>query len=166
MDPAQLSLDPATAGEGEAVSRLVDRLANRFGGERVRRPAPQASHLPERAERWQPAADAGPAWERPGLLAPPRPLRLFERPEPIEVLAEIPDGPPVRFAWRRVDRRVARARGPERIAPEWWNDFAGAERVRDYYQVEDTAGRRYWLYREGLYQDPAAPAWYVHGLFA
>lgn len=163
---SQLSLNPGTDSGGEAAARLVDRLANRFGSKSVHRLRPQASHLPERAEARTPAAADGPDWERPSALQPPRPVRLFERPEPIRVLAEIPDGPPVRFDWRRVTHRVARARGPERIAPEWWNDFKGAERVRDYYQVEDTAGRRYWLYREGLYQDPGAPAWYIHGLFA
>ena len=29
------------------------------------------------------------------------------------------------------------------------------------------AGRRFWLYREGLYgRETAAPRWFVHGLFA
>ena len=166
LGPAQLSLDPAAGGVGEAAAELVDRLANRFGAGSVVRVRPRESHLPERAEEWQPAAAPGPFWARPEALQPPRPVRLFERPEPIRVLAEVPDGPPVQFDWRRVTRRVSRARGPERIAPEWWNDFAGAERLRDYYQVEDQAGRRYWLYREGLYQEPRAPAWYIHGLFA
>ena len=81
----------------------------------------------------------------------------------------MPDGPPLDFTWRRLHRRVARAAGPERIAPEWWT--AGddeAEPLRDYYRVEDTEGRRYWLYRAGLYQDTAAkgpPRWYVHGTY-
>ena len=68
----------------------------------------------------------------------------------------------------RVTRRVARAAGPERIAPEWWIGDDEDEPLRDYYRVEDTAGRRYWLYRAGLYQDSAAkgpPRWYVHGLY-
>ena len=60
---------------------------------------------------------------------------------------------------------VARTQGPERIAGEWWRDGAG--RTRDYYLVEDEAGRRFWLYREGLYgRETAAPRWFVHGLFA
>ena len=99
---------------------------------------------------------------------PQRPFRLFERPEPVEVMAEVPDGPPLIFTWRRVTRRVARAAGPERIAPEWWIGDDEDEPLRDYYRVEDTAGRRYWLYRAGLYQDSAAkgpPRWYVHGLY-
>ena len=83
-------------------------------------------------------------------------------------MAEVPEGPPLSFVWRRVVRRIARAQGPERIAPEWWTDIQGHERLRDYYRVEDAQGHRYWLFREGLYQDPAnpaPPAWYIHGLF-
>ena len=37
----------------------------------------------------------------------------------------------------------------------------------DYYHVEDARGRRYWLFRHGLYgEEKANPDWYVHGLFA
>jgi protein ImuB len=34
--------------------------------------------------------------------------------------------------------------------------------------VEDEEGRRFWLYREGLYGEAQAPApqWFMHGLFA
>ncbi|MEM9170783.1 MAG: DNA polymerase Y family protein, partial [Pseudomonadota bacterium] len=41
-------------------------------------------------------------------------------------------------------------------------------RTRDYYRVEDDAGRRFWLFRAGLYddEDARAPEWYVHGVFA
>jgi protein ImuB len=92
-----------------------------------------------------------------------RPLTLFSRPQPIETLATVPDGPPVRFRWRRLLREVARAEGPERISGDW----LGGEPTRDYYRVEDKDGRRYWLYREGLYgNSKAPPRWFVHGLFA
>ena len=97
-------------------------------------------------------------------------------------MAEVPDGPPLLFIWRRVRRRVARAAGPERIEPEWWAGAGGRdETVRDYYRIEDADGRRYWLYRAGLYGDGTgamagamadagagtgrAPRWYVHGLY-
>ena len=72
------------------------------------------------------------------------------------------------FTWRRVVRRVRRAEGPERIAAEWWLTPQGpGGRTRDYYRVEDMAGRRYWLYRDGIYEEPGKgePVWYVHGLF-
>ena len=79
----------------------------------------------------------------------------------------MPDGPPARFKWRRVAHDVARAEGPERIAMEWWRDEAGRMLTRDYFRVEDAHGRRFWLYREGLYgRETNAPRWFVHGLFA
>ncbi len=93
-----------------------------------------------------------------------RPLRLFARPEPVEAVAEVPDGPPARFRWRRTLYRVARAEGPERIAAEWWRDD---DLTRDYFRVEDSTGHRFWLFREGLYgRETTAPRWYLHGVFA
>jgi protein ImuB len=96
--------------------------------------------------------------------APRRPLRLFERPEPIDVLAEVPDGPPVRFRWRRALHAVVHAEGPERIAMEWWRSEE-EKPTRDYFRIEDEHGQRFWLYRAGLYGcEP--PRWFLHGLFA
>jgi len=92
-----------------------------------------------------------------------RPLTLFSRAQPIEAIATVPDGPPIRFRWRRVLREVMRAEGPERISGDWLGDAP----TRDYYRVEDREGRRYWLYREGLYgESDEPPRWFVHGLFA
>ena len=95
-----------------------------------------------------------------------RPLRLFEHPQPVEAVAPVPDGPPVLFRGRRVVHRVRRAEGPERIAPEWWREDARGTSSRDYYRIEDESGKRYWLYREGLYRPDRAPQWYLHGFFA
>jgi protein ImuB len=100
-------------------------------------------------------------------LAPARPLRLFERPEPVDAIAEVPDGPPVRFRWRRVTHEVVYTEGPERIAMEWWRDDTGRSLTRDYFRVEDRSGHRFWLYREGLFgTETDRPQWYMHGLFA
>ena len=95
-----------------------------------------------------------------------RPQRLLDRPEAIAVIYATPEGLPRRFVWRRVVHDIARVAGPERIAPEWWRQPSGA-RLRDYYQVEDAAGRRYWIYREGVIGDGRGglPAWFIHGLF-
>ncbi|MEA2937444.1 MAG: protein ImuB [Alphaproteobacteria bacterium] len=99
--------------------------------------------------------------------APIRPIRLFERPERIETTAEVPDGPPVQFTWRRVRHLVAHVEGPERIAMEWWRDEEGHRLTRDYFRVESKEGIRVWLYREGSYCcEPKQPQWYIHGLFA
>ena len=92
-------------------------------------------------------------------------MRLFAPPQPIEVLADIPEGPPARFRWRRLARRIVCAEGPERIAPEWWRTDAD-DTVRDYYRLEDENGCRYWVFRQGLYGDASPPRWYLQGLFA
>jgi protein ImuB len=95
-----------------------------------------------------------------------RPQRLLDRPEAIDVIYATPEGMPRRFVWRRAVHDIARAEGPERIAPEWWRQPSSA-RLRDYYRVEDAIGRRYWIYREGLVGDGrgGAPNWFIHGLF-
>ncbi len=104
--------------------------------------------------------------EKQDSLSPTRPVRLFDRPEPVEAVAEVPDGPPARFRWRRVLHEVAAAEGPERIAMEWWRDADGQALTRDYFRVESREGLRVWLYREGLYGCAApAPRWFLHGLF-
>lgn len=151
------------------LADLVDRLVARFGPERVLRFVARDTHHPVRAAAAVPATrDAASApWVEPEPGAPPtRPLRLFEPPQPIETLAEVPDGPPLRFRWRRVLHEIARAEGPERIAPEWWRD-GPEEETRDYYRVEDAQGRRFWVFREGFWgEGEAHPRWYLQGLFA
>lgn len=93
-----------------------------------------------------------------------RPPLLLERAEPADVLAVVPDGPPRHFRWRGVLHQVVSAEGPERITPEWWR--RGGEETRDYYVVEDTQGRRFWLFRAGLYgQTGTVPQWFMHGVF-
>jgi protein ImuB len=99
-------------------------------------------------------------------LSPTRPVRLFARPEPVEAVAEVPDGPPARFRWRRVLHEVVLAEGPERIAMEWWRDDTGQSLTRDYFRLECRDGLRAWLYREGLFgRETAQPRWFLHGLF-
>ena len=183
---------------GEALAALIDRLGARLGDSAVARPVLRDSHLPERGEAWVPAgaeavASVEVADDRP------RPLFLLDPPEPIQTLAGVPDHPPAQFCWRRVTRKIAKAEGPERLSPEWWHapvpylpepetpaeteeeksrrirersearerEDAGA--ARDYYCVEDEDGRRYWLFREGLYDHGAPerlPTWWLHGVFA
>ena len=43
---------------------------------------------------------------------------------------------------------------------------APGQRTRDYYRVEDRDGRRFWLFRQGLYGETPEPRWFIHGLFA
>jgi protein ImuB len=176
LDYRQGDLDGAPPAGGIELAMLADRIANRPDGAALAGFRVVESHLPERAGRFAPPGFGEapqprlPPESGPPGAAPARPLVLFDRPEEVSVLAAVPDGPPVRFTWRRLARRVVRADGPERIAPEWWTIPPGTvpPRLRDYYVVEDEDGRRYWLYREGLYGEgaEASPRWFVHGLFA
>jgi protein ImuB len=170
LAPRQGRLDDdreAVAAEG--VAALVDRLANRLGAAAVWRAEAFPSHDPERAVRRAPplsgdSGDPAGGWDP----ARPRPVRLLRRPEPVEAMAPVPDDPPVLFRWRGASHRVRLAEGPERLAEEWWRrpfEDAGPGRVRDYYRVEDEAGARFWLFRDGLYQAGARPRWWLHGLF-
>jgi protein ImuB len=88
-------------------------------------------------------------------------------PEPIETVALLPDHPPVTFTWRGVRRRVKRADGPERVFGEWWKREAELIAVRDYFQVEDDAGERFWIYRagDGEHEDTGSHRWFLHGIF-
>ena len=148
------------------IAGLVDVIANRIGARRLYRMAPVESDVPERSvHRVAPLApDDGATWQ--GRW--PRPARLLARPEPIEVMALLPDHPPGAFTWRGVRRLVKRADGPERIFGEWWKRDAELAAVRDYFQVEDASGERFWLFRSGNEQQAASGAgrWFLHGIFA
>ena len=163
----------------ERCAALIDALRQRLGPASVRRFAPIASHLPERAEILPPidgeATACAPSWPAPEQA---RPLLLLPHAEPTEVTALIPDGPPRRFCWRGTTYDVAGAQGPQRIGAEWWRapppyppphagERKGGGLTRDYYLVEDLDGHRFWLYREGLYgRETAAARWFMQGLFA
>ncbi len=163
--PTQIDLAGESDGDAD-LARLIDRIGVRLGVDRIIRLTPRESHVPERSATAIPAMHGmtALAWQEPVEDEPiDRPLRLFARAEPVETLAEIPEGPPVRFRWRRVLYEVARAEGPERIAAEWWSEDG---LTRDYYRIEDRSGLRFWIYREGLYdRETTDPRWFLHGLF-
>jgi protein ImuB len=187
-DPRQTGL--AAPDHDVELAHLIDRLGARFGLRRVTRLVPQDTHIPEYAVMAVGAATAqairssahararGQAALQYTLeqdsLAPIRPIRLFARPEPIEAVAEVPDGPPAQFVWRRMRHIVLHVEGPERIALEWWRDEAGNALMRDYFRVESHDGLRVWLYRawpgpqtHDEEQDWRLPTrWYLHGTFA
>ncbi|MGX8009072.1 DUF6504 family protein [Mesorhizobium sp. ORM8.1] len=147
------------------ISDLIDILGNRVGEERLYRFAPVASDVPERSfRRVAPASvETGEAWPDHW----PRPARLFAVPELIEAMALLPDHPPASFTWRGIRRRVKRADGPERVFGEWWKRDAELAAVRDYFQVEDEGGERFWIYRAGDGEDAATGShrWFLHGIF-
>lgn len=169
-DPQQTGL---AAPDHEAeLAHLIDRLGARFGLRRVTRQVPQDTHIPEFAVTAVAAASLPRAIASPAQVRehdspfPTRPIRLFTRPEPVDATAELPDGPPAQFTWRRVRHVVVRAEGPERIAMEWWRDEQGHALMRDYFRVESREGVRVWLFHEWPADPQLPPRWCVHGVFA
>jgi protein ImuB len=163
---AQSDIETAAETEGTTLAQCLDRLTVRLGDGAVRRPVPFASHIPERAQRWQPPLAPEPPSQ--GKLAfHARPLKMLDRPELIVVTYPTPNGYPRQFRWRGQVHDVVRVEGPERIAPEWWRE-KGSTRLRDYYRVEDSKGRRYWIYRRGVIGDGRGglPDWFLQGLCA
>jgi len=196
LSPAQAALElDGKQPRALPLAQLIDRLASRLGSGAVVRLTPLASHIPERAWRAVPVMageQEGPAFrtltpplsrkrsanigeridaENEHRSRQPRPLQLLASPEPIEVIAPVPDGPPALFRRGRTLHRIRRADGPERIGDEWWLAPPGqpsdeAARVRDYWRVEDADGGRFWIFREGIRRADRPPRWWLHGLFA
>lgn len=165
--------------DAAALDRLIDCLSARLGAHRVRRPVASDSHAIEATAATLPAQikDRGHGWDafrrhRTDHGLGPRPLRLLIKPEPIEALAQVPDGPPLRFRWRRALHNLVAAEGPERIEGAWWKE--ADEPARDYFRIEDESGLRFWVFRAGLYRKLSQedwdkgrfPQWFMHGIFA
>lgn len=168
------------------LAPLVDTLANRIGPARLWRHQPVESDVPERSVT--PLAPLDPVAEdtlrlkrhdvrqldrrtpdHPWHPRWPRPARLLRRPEPLDqIMAKMPDHAPYRFAWRGCLHMVAHSDGPERVTGEWWRRPGERDAVRDYFRVEDTQGRRFWLFRrgDGLRAETGNHCWYIHGTFA
>jgi protein ImuB len=158
-------IDGGLSGEKPApdLAFLIDRLASRLGARRLFRTTALESDVPERS-----VARTGPLAPAIGWPSWPRPVRLLSPPERVEnVVALLPDQPPRRFTWRGRPFRVRAADGPERIHGEWWRRSGEVEAVRDYFQIEDEEGARFWLFRRGDGVDARTGdlSWYLHGVF-
>lgn len=141
----------------ENVARLVTTLGNRLGFDHVRKFAPRDSHLPEREAIQIEAVskDAETMWRASTRM---RPIKLYPYPEYLHTLE--PGRPPKKFQWRRQVYTTDKAKGPERLTPEWWRK--GEPRVRDYWRVETANGPRLWLL---TYPASETPEWFVAGRF-
>ena len=158
------------ARRGPDLAALVDALANRFSQRGLMRAVPSPSVMPERSVAFAPALQGCESSVWADDL--PRPSRMLARPEPIDVIALLPDDAPRMFVWRRKRYRVTQGDGPERLHGEWWRD-GGIEgetplSVRDYYQVETEGGGRYWLFRlgDGVHSSTGSMRWFLHVAFA
>ncbi|WP_337267907.1 Y-family DNA polymerase [Oryzifoliimicrobium ureilyticus] len=155
--------------QGQAsLAAFIDKVTARLGRDCLKTYDLRESHVPESAVVAVAAMDALAAADlsKKPLVFPhiDRPVRLLDHPERVDAFAaEVPDGAPSMFRWRRISHKILKSEGPERITSEWWLDErANAE--RDYFRVEDQEGHRLWIYREGLYEN-TEPTWYVHGFF-
>ena len=176
----------AYAGQRE-LDHLVERLRVRLGAEAVVRAELVESHVPERgwAEATERRSDgatkgetgAGTAISFPSVAAslrrsvarpslPPhtfmglRPLHLLPCPAELRVMVSPSDdreGRPVMFVHEDGVHRVSHCVGPERIAGRWWD---GHDKTRDYFDVQDEQGRRFWVFRV-----TQTGKWYLHGVF-
>ena len=144
-DPVQTGL--AGGDHAEELAHLIDRLGARFGLRRVTRLVPQDTHIPEYAVAAVPAhaikqiAVRADRRREQDSLGAVRPIRLFERPESIEAVAQVPDGPPVRFAGGMI--RCIRSSVSKVPSASPWNGGAtiGARSsTRDYFRVESETG--------------------------
>jgi protein ImuB len=157
-------LAPASKRDRDSEIRALDTIAARLGVAAVARVQANDLHAPQRATRFcKTEAKATPTPPPPADNVMRRPLCLFAQGQPIEAVATVPDGPPLRFRWRRILHEIVRAEGPERIAPDW---LRYETQTRDYYRVEDKNGQRFWLYREGIYGQDGLPRWFIQGAFA
>lgn len=164
LGPLQDRMEEQVRSAPEPLSNLVDRLRQKQDRTSLVRPYPVDSHVPERAVFERRPDDPLPLTAETFRSDRRRPPLLLAEPELVNVMAEVPEGAPLQFHWRRRQHRVVRAEGPERIAPEWWCQEQAAA-IRDYYAVEDEDGRSFWIFRAGQHGGAQPPQWFVHGLF-
>lgn len=157
-DRTNLFGDRTAAEQERSFRRLVERLAGRLGEDAVSRPTTTDDPLPERAVRSLPVTQKD--RQQPPkhvTAAASRPILLLPEPEPVEVLAVFPDGPPHRLTRRGRSQMLVLALGPERFETGWAN---APEARRDYWRVETDDAERLWLYR-----CRRTGGWFLHGLF-
>lgn len=162
LNPVQEKLWEQEGGiHNNGLAELLDRIEGKIGPNHIYRYLPDEHHWPERSYKIAPELyERAPITWQTGKA---RPLQVLSKPAPIEVTAPIPDYPPMLFRYKGQLHKIVRADGPERIEQEWWLQ-QGLH--RDYYQVEDEEGNRYWLFRAGHYDAAKNYQWYLHGFFS
>ncbi|RYG86820.1 hypothetical protein EON77_03165 [bacterium] len=149
---------PGEHGGGRATLQMpsfLEQLRARLGEEAVTGLAFNAEHRPDRVNlAAAPVTVAARRGAARSVPAPPwpsgrRPLWLLTEPA---ALAE-------HEAWPcRDGHRLRLLGGPERLETGWWD---GGDVTRDYYQAEDAAGARLWIFRERR----SPQRWFLHGFF-
>jgi len=153
------------------LASLVNRLSGRLGRDAVVRCRLVSDAQPELAYREEPlvsGSGAGGSREKIRRLKPSRqqlaesgvldrPLCLLPQPAPLEMSSVFSEGPLIRFFYGGQVHEIARQWGVERIETGWWRRKRVA---RDYYRVETSEGRRFWLF-----QQLADGRWFLHGAY-
>lgn len=148
------------SGRERAWQATLDLIRTRLGNQSLQQVELKESYLPEKAYERRPAAMEAEIQEaaaikemgdRPLQLQPPVELAVMVSP------SREADGTPLRFNLSGEVHTVRHAIGPERIAGQWWE---GHDRTRDYFDVTDTTGRRYWMFKV-----QESGKWYLHGTY-
>ncbi|MGA2067607.1 MAG: DNA polymerase Y family protein [Thermoguttaceae bacterium] len=180
QDPRPENQGPRTKtppASPQPLAPLVDRLSNRLGQDAVVRARLIPDAQPEMAYRYVPLVkrrrrlpQSVPLLRRSSAFhrlstacskqwhtAAPRPLRLLATPLLLPVGRPGHHAKHGRLRFSGHVHQIAKTWGPERIETGWWRGQAVG---RDYYRVETTTGRRFWIFRnlrDGL--------WFLHGVF-
>ncbi len=136
----QLSSETEQVGS-DKLTELVGRLGNRLGFDRIAMPRPTGSHLPGFDVRQAEAVSRPETSSWPPSSAP-LPLRLTP-PRPVEPLSA--GRPPGRFRCQDTVHEITHARGPRRVAGEWWQNDRARHPTYDYWDVQTRDGARLWL---------------------
>jgi protein ImuB len=133
----------------DELARLIERLRARMGMHSVVRPVLVERYVPEKAWREALPDDEGLPdrdVEIPRSLRS-APVELLPTPEEVQVVVSPShdlDGRPVAITRNGHVHRIRTAAGPDRIGGLWWQSHF---RTRDYFDVEDDAGERLWVFR-------------------
>jgi protein ImuB len=143
-----------------ALDDLLARLATRVGSDNVIRLHPNDSHIPENNCVTQMALYSAPS---PDWPLPPRPRPLLLWPPEFVHPADA-QRPPKSFRWRGRSLSTRFARGPERIAPQWWIDDPNwRSGVRDYWHITCDSGDVLWIFY--AHGGTVSGGWFCHGRF-
>lgn len=151
-------LEGMTRDRSRQLSILLNRFSSRLGEQAVVAPSLFPDPIPERSVEL--VSVTGTSLSTSTLQGSrfhglDRPTALFLKPRPVEVIASIPDGPPVVLFWKQRRIEIIDCSEPERIETGWWQ---GEYVCRDYYRVETTDGEWLWVFRR--LQDSR---WFWHG---
>lgn len=195
-DPAQAAPSPTPSSiptlpppDDSAIGELLDTLCTRMGPQHVLHAVPFSAHAPGRSAMFVPTTTNVPRSQFMAPVTPsPRPTITTDRPEPVNVMALVPDGPPITITWRSHSYRIIDWRGPELLSDArpgvtcWWSgpchtaeaDITSNDRDAprqlllppdsQLFRAQLDTGLWLWLQRD---TDPAAAAdrWTVRGLW-